>query len=239
MTPDAPELSTRWPGPRPRGRRMPGAAPDRRDAARSTRDARPCRAPWPPDACASSRVRHHRHRRRAGRPRGRRLRCIRGTAHRGGRARGARWPGRDVLAHRELSRLSQRRLGRRACEPRTPAGQATRGGDSGHALGRRHRSGDAPGSPRRRRCRPGADHHSGHRRHVASPGDRRLRPAHRQGHLLWRGTQRGSRHARARRPSHRRRKLGRPGRLVLRQSCAHGDARRARRVRWKAACPAT
>ena len=61
----------------------------------------------------------------------------------GGRARGARRPGRDVLAHRELSRLPQRRLGRRACEPRAPAGKAARGGDPGHALRRSHRSDDA------------------------------------------------------------------------------------------------
>ena len=50
------------------------------------------------------------------------------------RARGARRPGRDVLADRELSRVPQRRLGRRAREPRAPAGAAARGGDPGHAL---------------------------------------------------------------------------------------------------------
>jgi thioredoxin reductase (NADPH) len=44
----------------------------------------------------------------------------------------------------------------------------------------------------------------GDRRHVAPPGDRRLRQADRQGHLLWRGAQRSERHPLARRPPHRR-----------------------------------
>ena len=92
---------------------------------------------------------------------------------------------------------------------------------------------NASGSPRWRRCRPGADRHSRHRRHVASPRDRRLRSADRQGHLLWRGTQRSERHPRTRRPPHRCRKFSRPGRFVLCQSCTHGDARRARRFPGK------
>ena len=53
---------------------------------------------------------------------------------------------------------------------------------------------NASGLPRWRRCRPGADRHSRHRRHMASPRDRWLRSAHRQRHLLWRGTQRSERH---------------------------------------------
>jgi len=56
--------------------------------------------------------------------------------------------GRDVLADRELSRVSQRGLRRRTCESRTPAGEATWGGDSGHALGFSHRSIYARSSPR-------------------------------------------------------------------------------------------
>ena len=92
-----------------------------------------------------------------------------------------------------------------------------------------HRSGDARGLPRRRRCRPGADGHPRHRRHLAAPRHRRLRSADRQGHLLRRGAQRSERHAWTRRPPHRRRKLGRSGGPVLCQSCAHGDARRPRR----------
>ena len=145
MTPDAPELPTRWPGARCRGRRLPGAAPGRRDAAQSTGGARRCPASRPANERAPCRIRHHDHRRRAGRSRGGGVRRIRGTAHARGRARGARRPGRDVLAHRELSRIPQRRLGRRARESRAPAGKAARGGDPGHALGRPHRSGDAPG----------------------------------------------------------------------------------------------
>ena len=45
--------------------------------------------------------------------------------------------------------------------------------------------------------------------------DRRLRPAHRQGHLLRRRAQRSRRHPRAGHPPHRRRQLGRPGGAVL------------------------
>ena len=89
------------------------------------------------------RLRRRHHRRRAGGPRGGGLRRVRRAAHDRHRARGARRPGRDVVADRELSRLSQRRLGRRACQPRAAAGAAARRGNPGHALGHRHRSGDA------------------------------------------------------------------------------------------------
>ena len=92
---------------------------------------------------------------------------------------------------------------------------------------------NASGSPRWRRCRPGADPHSRDRRHVASPRDRWLRSAHRQRHLLWRGTQRSERHPWTRRPPHRCRKLSRSGRFVLCQSRTHGDACRPRRFPGK------
>ena len=57
----------------------------------------------------------------------------------------------------------------------------------------------------------------------------RLRPAARQGDILRRGAQRSEHRSRARRASHRRRKLGRPGGDVFRQPCANRDPDRARR----------
>ena len=47
MTPDAPDLSTRWPGSRPSDDDCPALQAGRRDAPQSTRDARPCAAPRP------------------------------------------------------------------------------------------------------------------------------------------------------------------------------------------------
>ena len=191
-----------WPGDASAGRRRSRGAARGRSGDRS---ARRCAISPIASACRPAprvgRIRCRDHRRRAGRPRGGGLRRIRRAAHDRRRARGARRTGRDVVADRELSRLSERRLRRRACQPRAAAGKAARGGDPGHALGRPHRSGDARSFPRRRRRRPGANHHSGHRRHVAAPRDRRLRSAHRQGRLLWRRAQRGRRHAWARRLS--------------------------------------
>jgi hypothetical protein len=65
---------------------------------------------------------------------------------------------------------------------------------------------------------------------VAAPACRRVRPAHRQGHLLRRRTQRSRGDARAGRVPHRRRQLGGPGRAALRQPRPPGDAARARRL---------
>ena len=59
-------------------------------------------------------------------PRGRRLRRLGGSAHARRRARGARRPGRHVVADRELPRLPVGRLRRRAREPRAAAGAAAR-----------------------------------------------------------------------------------------------------------------
>ena len=86
------------------------------DGRRSCRPhaARGRRAARPADPAAAAGVRRGHHRRRAGRPRGRGVRRLRGPAHARDRARGARRPGRDLVADRELPRLSQRRLGRRA-----------------------------------------------------------------------------------------------------------------------------
>ena len=63
---------------------------------------------------------------RAGR---RGVRRVRGPAHDRRRARGAGRAGRHLVADRELPRLPVRRLGRRAGEPRAPAGAPARRGD--------------------------------------------------------------------------------------------------------------
>ena len=177
--------------------------------------ARRCQSPRPADQSAVERVRRRDRRRRAGRPCGGGLRRVGRAAHDRRRARGARRAGRHVVADRELSRLSERGLGRRACQPRAAAGAAARRGNPGHALGRAHRSRRRARCSRRRRRRARADPHSRHRRLMAAPRDRRLRSAHRQGRLLRRRAQRGELDAWARRPPRRRRKLGRPGGAVL------------------------
>ena len=211
VTPDAPELSTIWPGPRPADGELPVLRLADGADDRSARGARSGESPRPPDQRPRRRIRRRDHRRGAGRPCGRGLWRVRGTAHDRRRARGARRTGRDVVADRELSRISQRGLGRRAGQPCTPAGEAARRGDPGHALRRAHRSDDARSVSRRRRCRPRTNSDSRHRRHVASARHRRLRSAHRQGCLLWGRAQRSERHAWARHPPRRRRQLGRSG----------------------------
>ena len=123
---------------------------------------RPARArcrqsPRPADQPPRRRLRRRDHRRRAGRPCGGGLWRIGRAAHDRRRARGARRTGRDVVAHRELSRISERGLRRRACQSRAAAGEAARGRDPGHALRRPHRPDDARGVPRWRRRRPGAE----------------------------------------------------------------------------------
>ena len=174
LTPDAPELAALWPGPRPPGRRWPGAALRRRRDDRCDPQVRDLANRLGLQTSPRvGRIRRRDRRRRAGRPCGGGLRRIGRAAHDRRRARGARRAGRNVVAHRELSRVSQRRLRRRACKPRAAAGKAARGGNPGHALGRRHRSGDARGVPRRRRRRPGTDPHSRHRRDMAAPRHRR------------------------------------------------------------------
>ena len=68
-----------------------------------------------------------------------------GLQHDRGRAAGARRPGRDLLADRELPRLPLRRVGRRARQPRAAAGAPARRRDPRHPRDRAHR--------RRRRAR--------------------------------------------------------------------------------------
>ena len=89
--------------------------------------ARCCGAAGSANQFTSSRGRHDHHRRRAA-VCSRRRRRVRGLAHRGGGARGARRPGRTSSRIENDPRLSQRRLRRRTCEPRAPAGKAARSG---------------------------------------------------------------------------------------------------------------
>ena len=198
MTPDAPDLPARWPGDRPptTNARRCGSP------TASCSIARPRASSPSASACRRSRDAVAEYdtvidRRRTGRDSRRPSTALRRACARRGRARGARRPGRHLVAHRELPRLSERRVGRRAREPRAAAGEAPRRRDPGHALGRR------ASTRRRGRCILDGDdvdqrphHHPRHRRDVAAAGDRRLRPADRQGHLLRRGAQRGERHAR-------------------------------------------
>ena len=67
MTPDAPDLSKRWPGTRPPPDECPVLRLTDGTLLQPARDARRCRVPGSPNACTSSRVRHDHHRRRAGR----------------------------------------------------------------------------------------------------------------------------------------------------------------------------
>ena len=126
LTPDAADAAERWDGA------LPPTATCPRSASRTGRR-------WYGHGCARSpsssasrpsasaeRVRHGHHRRRAGRPRRRRVRGFRGPAHDRDRAGGAGRAGGDVVADRELPRLSVRRLGRRA----RPAARCSRRGGS-------------------------------------------------------------------------------------------------------------
>ena len=148
-----------------------------------------------------------------GRPGRGRLRRVGGPAHDRGRARGARRPGRHVVADRELPRLPVRRVGRRAREPRAAAGAAARRRDPRHPDDHADRRRDAPGAPRRRRRPAGADDHPRLRRRVAAAGDRRAstgspgrasptarRAARRRTRTAWTSTS----SARATRPGRRR-----------------------------------
>ncbi|CAA9474031.1 MAG: Thioredoxin reductase, partial [uncultured Solirubrobacteraceae bacterium] len=161
------------------------------------------------------RIRHGHRGRRAGGPRGRGVRSLGGASHHRGGARGARRPGRHVLADRELPRLPVRRVGRGAREPCPAAGAKARGRDPGDALHRADRRRITSAAPRRRRRPAGADDHPRVRCHVAAAAGGRVRPIGRQGRLLRRRPQRGGQHPWPRRPRGGRRQLGRPGRPLL------------------------
>ena len=96
--------SRRWGGELPPRATVPRSAPGRHDAPAAAAAGR-CRSARAADARLRGGVRHDHRRRRPGRPRRRRLRGVGGPAHDRDRARGARRPGRLVLADRELPRL--------------------------------------------------------------------------------------------------------------------------------------
>ena len=146
------------------------------------------------------------------------------------RARGAWRAGRHVVSDRELPRLSRRRLGRGAGEPRIPAGAEARRGDPRHARDRANRRREPPRVPRRRRRPPGARDRARVRRLLAAPVRRWVRSPGRQGCLVRSGTERGAEHARARRPHHRRGQLRRAGGDVLLDARTERDHRLPRRV---------
>ena len=163
--------------------------------------------------------------------RGRGVRRLRGPAHDRDRARGAGRPGRVVVANRELSRLSRRRLGRRAQQARAAAGAPPRRGDPRHALDHRHRSGARAASTSTAATSCAARSiilATGVTwRHLAVAGHRAL---------IGKGIYYGA--ARSEAPNthgldvahHRRRQLGRPGRALLLEPRAHGDDRVPRRL---------
>ena len=150
--------------------RFEGSRSTTRDAAAKWGDAEPeagraarrCGSPtartlFRPDAAAlagasgcgpppaRARVRHGDHRRRPGRARRGGLRRLRGPADPRRRARGAGRAGRDLVADRELPRLSQRHLRRRARQPRAAAGAPARRRDPDHPPVAAHRPGHPHG----------------------------------------------------------------------------------------------
>ena len=163
-----------------------GGSPDPARGEREDRRAAPAppggRAAGPRDGGRRSRVRHRHRRRGAVGARSRGLRGLGGAADDRDRARGAGWPGRDVVTDRELSRVSIRRLWRRAGKPGAPAGPEARSRDPRHALDRADR-------PLR------AAHLSGRRRRAAGADDRSSRAASRGG--TWTSTASSASSARA------------------------------------------
>ena len=182
------------------------------------------------DGAGQSDVRRRDRRRRAGRPRGGRLRRVGRTVDDRRRARGAGRPGRHVFADRELPRLPRRRLRRRARGPRAPAGAAARRGDPRHAVDLAHRRGSASGSPGRRRRAARPHDRARVRRFLAPARHSRVRRAERPRCLLRRVAERRRGNARPRRPRDRCRQLGRSGGDVLLQPCAKRDDRVPRRL---------
>ena len=167
-----------------------------------------------------------------------RVRSIGGTEHDRGRARGAWRPGRNLLPDRELSRLPIGRIGGRACEPCAAAGAKARCRDPRDPVDLANRRRDPSVASRRRRRAPGAHDHPRLRSHVATPVDRWVRPARREGHLLRRGTQRGAEYPWAGRPHRRCRQLGGAGGPVLLHPRPERDDPLPRRHGSRRACRA-
>ena len=115
----------------PARRRRAAAAEQRRALARARHRAR---------AGAARGGRPAGRRRRAGRPRRRGLRRLGGPRHAGDREHGARRPGRDLAADRELPRLPGRDQRHRADQPRDHPGAQVRRPDGDAVPGRQRSS---------------------------------------------------------------------------------------------------
>ena len=149
--------------------RLPGDPRRRRQDRGATAAAPRRRAAGTRHRAGRRRVRHGHRRRRPVRPGGGRVRSVGGPADDRDRARGARRPGRHLVADRELPRLPVRRLRRRAGEPRAAAGAEARRRDPRDPGDHADRRRDPSGAPRRRRRPAGPDDHPRLRRLVAAP----------------------------------------------------------------------
>ena len=141
LQPDADDALEQWGGPLPPEADRPGD-PRRRGQDRRAAAAAACGGAARPRHRAGCRgVRHGDRRRRPGRAGGGRSQRLGAPADDRDRARGARRPGRHLVADRELPRLSRRRLGRGAGQPSLAAGPPARCGDPRHPRDRadRHR----------------------------------------------------------------------------------------------------
>ena len=135
LTLDEPDIAGHWQGALPGRGRMPGAAPRRRHHPLPPGHPRARRGARPRHRARRPRLRHGDHRRRPRRPRRRGLRRLRGPADARRRMRGAGRPGRDLVADRELPRLPERHLRRRARQPRAAPGPPARRRDPDHPQG--------------------------------------------------------------------------------------------------------
>ena len=141
VTLDDPDLDTRWPAPLPSEANCPALRLTDGTTLLRPQTRQLAERLGLQTVAKRTRIRHDHRRRRAGGARRRGLRRLRGTAHAGRRARGARRPGRNLVADRELSRLPERHLRRRARQPGAAPGEAPGRGDPGDAQAGSHRSG--------------------------------------------------------------------------------------------------
>ena len=137
LTPDAPGAEAAWAGALPAAAECPVLRLADGDAARAAELRELAEQLGLQTRAAAAEYDAVDHRRRTGRPGGGGLRRLRRAAHAGHRARGAGRAGRHLVADRELPRLSERRLGRRAGQPRAAAGAPPRRRDPGDAHRRR------------------------------------------------------------------------------------------------------
>ena len=118
---------------------------------------------------------------------------------------------------------------RRACQSRTAASETAWSRNPRHPFRQSCRSNNARSLPGWGRGPAGKNPHSRNRRQLAPARNRRPRSADRQRRLLWGCAQRSERHAWARHSPRRCGKLSRPGGTAFRQSRPQGDARCPRR----------